>query len=154
MRETFDELAGVVDLFGALTREELLDACAELAFKSDGASLDPAAFSSAIDGALEAYVLVETTVDGEPVLLAGPTAFPTLPAHATDLPHILDVERRSVDRDAIAGRVLERIAQEVDSELDPARAETLLDVTYDLETWATVDVTEVRAGLDVLAREP
>ena len=154
MRQTFDELAGVVDLFGALTREELLDACAELAFKSDGASLDPTAFSSAIGGALEAYVLVETTVDGEQVLLAGPTAFPMLPDHATDLPHILNIERRSIERDVVAERVLERIAQEVDSELDPVRAETLLDVTYDLETWATVDVTEVRAGLDVLTREP
>ncbi len=154
MRQTFDELAGVVDLFGALTHEELLDACAELAFKSDGATLDPAAFASAIDGALEAYVLVETTIDGESLLLAGPTAFPTLPAHATDLPHILDVERRSVDRDAVAERVLEQIAAEVDSELDAPRAETLLDVTYDLETWAAVDVTEVRAGLDIIARDP
>jgi len=50
MTATGDELAGVVDLFGALTREELSQALTELAFKQ-GAAVDDAAVTDAIETA-------------------------------------------------------------------------------------------------------
>ncbi|MFB6122736.1 MAG: hypothetical protein ABEJ78_04695 [Haloferacaceae archaeon] len=145
-----DELAGVVDLFGALTRTELERALAELAFKA-GEDVDEAALDDAVASAVESYYLVAFDRDGETMLAPGPVAFPTLPADAEDLPHILDVEPRDVDRDAIATDVEERLrgdAARAVADGDDDRIERLLDVTYDLETWGPVDVSEVRARLD------
>jgi hypothetical protein len=95
MELTPDELAGIVDILGPVTRGELEDACGELAFKHSGDSawLD-------IQAALESYHLV--AVDGhgedadEPLLVVGPAAFPALPDGVEDLPHILDVPSRSL----------------------------------------------------------
>ncbi|MFC6905008.1 DUF7109 family protein [Halalkalicoccus tibetensis] len=124
-----DELAGICDLFGALTREELREARSELAFRQ---GRDPGP-EKRVEGAIEAYALVEH--DG--LLLAGPAAFPTLPEGAGDLPHILEVPEREVDREAVGERVLERLRAEDDPEL--AR-----EVSYDLEAWAPVDASGVR----------
>jgi hypothetical protein len=158
---TYDELAGVVDLFGALTRTELRRALEELAFKR-GEGADPDALAAAVDDAVERYYLVgfdpdsEVVDDGEPsddarLLAVGPTAFPALPPNAEDLPHILDAEARSVDRAALGERALDRLEREADEvagDGDAERAERLLDVSYDLEAWAPVDATAVRDRLD------
>ena len=176
-----DDLAGVVDLFGALTRSELADALAELAFKA-GEDDDPAAFESTIEAALRTYhlVVVDDALDGgegsegsaeraeraaeraegtaqqadvadDVLLVPGPVAFPRLPEGATDLPHILDVPERSIDRET-AGR-----AAEARFRSDAARAvgrdaqdrvATLLDVSYELEAWAPVDLDGARNRLD------
>lgn len=157
-----DELAGVVDLFGALTREELSTALGELAFKA-GTDADDAAISAAIDAAVEEYSLVAfdpnrvglddagVDADGSEELFAvGPTAFPTLPDHAEDLPHILDVADRAVDRTVLAELVRERLADETDAAVadgDAARCEELLDVCYDLEAWAPVTADAIRERL-------
>lgn len=156
-----DELAGVVDLFGGLTRAELDRAVEELAFKR-GTDHDPDALADAVADAWESYHLVAvdtTNVDGtaetggrdSELLVAGPVAFPTLPEGATDLPHILDVPQRQLDRGTAAEAAHEQLrvdalaaAREGDSE----RAATLLDVCYDLEAWAPVDTDEFRDRLD------
>ena len=147
---TGDELAGVVDLFGALTREELDDALGELAFKR-GEAVDEAAVEAAVDDAIEGYYLVAVDRDGTTLLAPGPVAFPTLPDDAEDLPHILDVPTRAVDR-AVLTEAAERqlradAAQAVDAAADE-RIERLLDVSYDLETWGSTDVSGVRSRLD------
>jgi hypothetical protein len=148
---TADELAGVVDLFGALTRAELEDALDELAFKR-GQAVDDDAVDAAVDDAIEAYALVEFEgSDGDTLLAPGPTAFPSLPEGAEDLPHILDVPDRDPDR-AVLGRAAERrlradAARAVDAG-DAERIDRLLDASYDLEAWAGVDASEVRARLD------
>ena len=181
-----DDLAGVVDLFGALTRSELADALAELAFKA-GEADDPDVFESTIDEALRTYHLVavddalddgegsegaaeraegsaeradgtaaRADGDEEVLLVAGPVAFPRLPEGATDLPHILDVPERSVDRET-AGRAAEArfrsdAASAVGSEAED-RIATLLDVSYELEAWAPVDLDGARNRLDEALEE-
>ncbi|SEO42148.1 hypothetical protein SAMN04487948_102348 [Halogranum amylolyticum] len=157
-RETYDELAGVLDLFGALTREELRRALVELAYKQ-GRETDETALSAAVEDAVAEYYLVECAgeaIDGggdadATFLTVGPVAFPTLPPNAEDLPHILDVERRTVDRETLGEQVHERLlgdaARAVAAE-DGERVDHLLDVSYDLEAWAPVDVADARTRLD------
>jgi len=152
MTTTQDELAGVVDLFGALTRGELTAALGELAFKQ-GQDVDESALRSAIETAVEAYALVEYEPDeGDDTLVAvGPTAFATLPPNAEDLPHILDFDRRSVGRERLASQVSQRLTSEAEAAVDSAdteRATELLDVSYDLEAWAAIDASGVRSRLE------
>lgn len=156
MDATADELAGVVDLFGALTRAELGEALAELAFKR-GEDYDTEAFEADIDDALRSYHLVavppaETAVDAEEALLVvGPVAFPELPEGATDLPHILDADQRSVSRNAAATAARDRFrsdAADAVQQEDPDRVASLLDVSYELEAWGSVELDEMRDRLD------
>lgn len=154
MDGTRDELAGVVDLFGGLTREELADALLELAFRR-GQEVEEDAVDAEIEAAIEDYHLVPVERDEATLLAPGPVAFPTMPDDAEDLPHILDVERRHLDREDLATAVRERLdaeAQELaageDSDETKDRATYLIDVTYDAEAWAPVDLEDVRAKLD------
>ncbi|WP_135819812.1 DUF7109 family protein [Halostella litorea] len=141
-----DELAGVVDLFDALTREELRSALSELAYRR-GDEFDADAADGAIDAAVDAYALVEH----DDTLFAGPTAFPTLPANAEDLPHIMDVPERRVDREALGEAVRVRVAADAEAAIadgDEDRMASLLDVCYDVEAWAPVSLDDTRAALD------
>ena len=157
MADTRDELAGVVDLFGGLTRDELEQALVELAFKQ-GKDVDRDAFAATIERAVEDYYLVEAEheppadeADAETVLVAGPVAFPSVPENGPDLPHIMDVPDRTIDREGLgesaAGRLHEE-ARTVAAAGDADRARDLLDVSYDLEAWAPVDVQDARETLD------
>ena len=162
MSSTHDELAGVVDLFGALTRGELAAALAELAFKQ-GQDVDETALEAEIEAAVDAYALVEyrpadnTTDNSETLLAVGPTAFPTLPPNAEDLPHILEYDRRSVDRERRATQVAERFTAEVTAVVEAEktkRATDLLDVAYDIEAWAAVETDDSRRMLhDILPQD-
>jgi len=141
-----DELAGVADLFGALTRRELHDALEELAFKR-GDDFDADDADEAVMDALRDYYLVAVDrEDGDRVLAPGPVAFPELPEHAGDLPHILDVERRDLDRETLAAAVRARLETDA-ADADDERARYLVDVTYDAEAWAPVDLADVRESL-------
>ena len=170
MDVTADELAGVVDLFGGLTRAELERALSEAAFRADGSGVDEAALEDAVEDALESFALVAYEPDGAHVesagseagngrpdgvseselLVAGPTAFPTVPDTAEDVPHILDVEPRRPDRDALGETVRERFVADVTAAVDAGdadRCERLLDVSYDLEAWAPIDLATERDRL-------
>jgi hypothetical protein len=173
MEVSGDDLAGVVDLFDGLTRSELERALEELAFKR-GEDVAGDTFGDDIDVALEQYHLVvvddvravgdsndaggdkDAGGDGggdidAPLLVAGPVAFPALPEGAADLPHIMDVPDRSVDRETAAAAARDRLAADADGAIereDDERAAELLDVSYDLETWAAVDVGHVRNRLE------
>lgn len=166
-----DDIAGVVDLFGAVTRAELSRALMELAFKRR-VELDADAVGAAIDGAVDEYALVpappdavstpsdrsgdaadataDATIDATvetPFLAVGPAAFPSLPEGATDLPHILDVPEREVDRDRLADGALERLSSDAVAAItdgEEARLAVLADVTYDIEAWASVDAGPIR----------
>lgn len=162
-----DDLAGVVDLFDWLTRAELSLALSELAFKQR-TEIDEDAIAAAIDVAVAEYALVpappaaltaeklppegvsdpDDGVQTDTVALAvGPAAFPSLPADAEDLPHILDVPERGVDRAVLSEAVLARLAGDAVaaiSEDNTERLQRLADVTYDIETWAPVDAGEIR----------
>ena len=146
-----DELAGVVDLFGALTPAELEHALEELAFKR-GETVEPETVAAAIDGAVSSYALTRYDHDGRTRLAPGPTAFPTLPPNAEDLPHILDVPERGVDHEAAAAAVAERLRAEAAGAVadgDDAAIRRLLDVTYDVAVWSgAADVDDVRERLD------
>lgn len=152
MRLGPDELAGVVDLFGALSQDELATVVEELAFRQ-GEDFDPDAHTAAVEDAVADYRLATVTldaVDPDPVLVVGPTAFPTLPEHGQDLPHIVDITTRSVDRTQVGEQVEQRLRREAAQAVDADatdRVETLLDVTYDLEAWAPVTVEDVRTHL-------
>jgi hypothetical protein len=145
-----DEIAGVVDLFETLTPAELRQALAELAFKR-GVDRDPADFESTVAAAIESYHLVTYDGENERRLLAGPAAFPTIPDGGADLPHIMDVPDRTVDRVAAAAAVEERFradaAQAVEA-ADSERIAHLLDVSYELDVWGPVDLKTARKRLD------
>jgi hypothetical protein len=153
---TGNDVAGVVDLFDGLTRAELGTALAELAFKR-GEDHDPDAFEDDIDAAERSYHLLTVGPDEtdaaveDPLLVVGPAAFPELPDGATDLPHILDVETRDIERET-AARAAERRFQEDASAAveagDTERIEALLDVSYELEAWSGVDLSASRERLD------
>ena len=156
---THDELAGIVDLFDALTREELSQALVELAYRR-GDDVREEAVADAVDKAVAEYYLLELpaeAVDGEieadAALAVGPVAFPTLPEEGEDLPHILDVPERSVDRAAAAEHAAERLRREAATAVDggdEARVALLADVTYDVEAWGAVELRETRQRLHEL----
>ncbi|SEH11857.1 hypothetical protein SAMN04487967_0548 [Natronorubrum sediminis] len=155
MNATADELAGVVDLFGALTRPELERALSEAAYRADGRSLDESALETAIDDAIESFALVRHEQRGNEaettLLVAGPTAFPSVPAHAEDVPHILDVDRRRLDRDALGETAREQFLETVETATenpDDADLEELIDISYDVEAWAPVDLANERDQLE------
>lgn len=146
-----DDVAGVVDLFGALTREELDRALEELAYKQGAEPPDAALVEHAIDR----YALVDhEREDGEELLVPGPSAFPSLPKGAADLPHILDVPKRAIDREAVGraaeGRFRADVARALGDE-DEELVTRLLDVSYDLDAWG-LDMADLRERLDA-ARE-
>ena len=146
-----DELAGVIDLFGALTPAELESALGELAFKR-GEDVDPETVAAAIDDAVASYAIVRYDDGDRTLLVSGPAAFPTLPPNAEDLPHILDVPDREVDREAAGTAVATRLRSEAATAVnagDTATMRRLLDVTYDVEVWSdAVAVDDVRERLD------
>ena len=160
MDATADELAGVVDLFGGLTRPELERALSEAAYRADGQSVDEDALEAAVEDALASFALVEyeRADDGngaddadEPLLVAGPTAFPSVPDHAEDVPHILDVERRDLDREALGETAREEFRDAVEDALaagDEDRLRHLLDVSYDIEAWAPIGLDDERDRLE------
>lgn len=155
---THDELAGIVDLFDALTRAELEQALVELAYRR-GADVREDVVAEAVAEAVREYYLVALPADAiegdvgtgaEEVLVVGPVAFPMLPAEGEDLPHILNVPERSVDRAAAAEHVAERLREEAEQAVDDGdaeRAATLVDVTYDAEAWGSVDLGATRDRL-------
>lgn len=146
-----DDLAGILDLFGALTPAELESALEELAFKR-GESVDLDAVETAVDDAVVSFAVVRYQGDGRTLLAPGPAAFPTLPPNAEDLPHILDVPDRDVDPEAAGAAVADRLRSAAAGALDAddeAEMRRLLDVTYDVEVWSgAVAVDEVRERLD------
>ena len=155
-----DDIAGVVDLFGALAQPELRQALSELAFRQ-GEQREPAAFEDSVEGAVDSYHLVVVRADalggdvergGEAdLLVAGPVAFPRLPEGGEDLPHIMDVPDREVDREAAAAAAEEQFRADAAAAVgagDTERVGTLLDVSYELEAWGPVDLAEVRRRLD------
>ena len=148
-----DDLAGVVDLFGALTREELDRALEELAYKQGTEPPGPAV----VELALQRYVLVaydpedgDGDVDADRLLVPGPSAFPTLPEGAADLPHIMEVPTRMADREAVERAAEARfrgdVARAVADE-DEVLVTRLLDVSYDLDAWG-LEMVDLRARLD------
>ena len=155
MDVTSDELAGVVDLFGALSRAELGQALVELAFKR-GEDCDRSAFDENIDDALTTYHLVAVESAGEDtgfseLLFPGPVAFPELADGATDLPHIMDIDDRSINRERLGAAAKAQFQRDTTAAIEAgetARIEQLLDVSYELEVWAPVDLTEARDCLD------
>lgn len=146
-----DELAGVVDLFGALTPSELESALEELAFKR-GEAVESDTVAAAVDDAVSSYAVVRYCDDDRTLLAPGPAAFPTLPPNAEDLPHILDVPDREVDPEAAGAAVAERLRSEAATAVNAGDTETirrLLDVTYDVEVWSdSVAVDDIRERLD------
>jgi len=99
-----------------------------------------------VEAALRDYYLVAVEHDDEALLAPGPVAFPELPENAADLPHIMDVERRRIDREALADAVRERLEADA-AGADDERARYLVDVTYDAEAWAPVELEAVRQRL-------
>lgn len=152
---TGDDIAGVVDSFGALTRDELADALAELAFKR-GADVKSSAFEDRIDEAVAAYEVIEVDPDAlegtdSPAVIVGPSAFPRLPDGTQDLRHILDIETRAVDRERAGEAAVERLREEAVIAIeagDEDRVEELIDVSYDIEAWAPVKLDSIREHLD------
>lgn len=159
MEPSPDELAGIVDGFGGLTRTELRAAIEDLTARS-GDVLDREAIENGIEAALADYYLVEldpTTaledaIDGgsEPVLIPGPAALPELPDGGEDLPYLVEIEPRTVDRGAAAESIASRLRSDAAAATaadDVDRARTLLDVCYEVEAWGPVALDETKADL-------
>jgi len=154
-----DELAGVCDLFGGLTRDELARAVEELAFRR-GDEFDADAHDAAVADAIAAFVLLELAPgsdaddaaadDDAPLVVPGPRAFPRTPDGGADLPHIFDVSRRDVPGDAVESAVRARLAAAVNDldEDDAERASVLLDVTYDAAALTGGEFGDVRDAIE------
>lgn len=148
-----DDLAGVVDSLGALTRDELRDALAELAFKQ-GEDADSERFEDLIDEAIDDYQLIrlDSPASGQdPLLVVGPSAFPTRPEGTQDLRHILDIDERDIDRERTGEAATDRLREEavLTTEMgNTGEIERLIDVSYDIEAWAPVTLDEIRRHLD------
>lgn len=152
MELSSDELAGIADLFGAIPRADLEQAIEEVTFRAGG-TVDEETIDDGIAEAVHEYVLVEVDIDGETRLAPGPTAFPELPDGGTDLPHILDVDRVPVPQDAIETAVRSRLAGAAADLEDGERAARLIDITYDAEAWAGLDLGDVRERLEAIGPE-
>lgn len=152
-----DELAGAVDVFGGLTREELAVAFRDLAARSGN---DAVGLEASVDEALEQYYLIEIeagegvegggNIGSGPLLVPGPAALPRLPPGGEDLPHLLDLEPRTVDQETVARSAEGRLRAEAATTIasgDVDRAALLLDVCYDLEAWGPVDLADAKTGL-------
>lgn len=145
---TPDEVAGVVDLFGALTREEATTALSELAYRR-GEEVP----EDVIDDALAAFALVGFDRGRDRLVAPGPAAFPELPDGAEDLPHILDTDGRAADRAAIAEAAVERLRTEAVCAATlgaSERATVLVDISYDIEAWGGPDLAGIRGLLDTV----
>lgn len=147
---TRDELAGIAGLFGGLSRAELRDACEEVTFKQQGTAPPDEEVDERIEAAIESFHLVSFTAADDDLLVPGPAAFPTIPEGADDLPHILDVSRRTIERSAVADRVVEAAVAELESDPGEKRVEHLRQLSYDLETWGAVDASEIRSRIEEL----
>jgi hypothetical protein len=158
MEVTADQLAGIVDQFGAMTRAELAEGLAELAFKQ-GEEYDTDAFDAQIDDAEASYHLISLDPEragldqslDEEVFVPGPVAFPELPQDGQDLLHILDIDGRFPDREAAGTVAAQRFLSEAAAAVDAGETEKigmLVDVSYELEAWASVDLSETRTRLD------
>ncbi|WP_158855555.1 hypothetical protein [Halorhabdus sp. CUG00001] len=152
MNLSADEIAGVVDLFGALPRATLRTALSELAFKR-GIASDPDEFEAAIADAIDSYHLLELSDESTqtPLVVVGPTAFPKLPDGASDLPHILDIDDRSIDRDRLGAAAEQRFRADASRAVEAGtdhRVRELLDVSYELDAWGPVDLETTRDRLD------
>ena len=148
MDPTLDELVGAVDLFGGLSREELIGGFEDIGARMGG-DVDINALNLRIDEAIEKYYLVEVADRG--LLVAGPSALPELPEGGEDLPHLILVGEREINREELEKGVAERLGKEVEIaifEKDRNQIESLLDVCYDLEMWAGVDVDGIRKKLE------
>lgn len=160
MVPTPDELAGVVDGFGGLSRVELRTALDDLAARA-GDEADPEAIETAIDDALASYHLLELPPDealvapdehaiDEALLVPGPAALPELPDGGEDLPHLVEIEPRAIDREAAARSVESTLRADAASAIDTGdadRAAVLLDACYEVEAWGPVTLGDAKAGL-------
>jgi hypothetical protein len=146
-----DELAGLVDQFGALTPAELDHAVEEVAFRA-GETVDDVALTETIEDAERRLRLVAVDRDDGQLYVAGPGALPRLPTEGENLPHVLDIPERSVERTAVVEAAEERLREAAARAVgagDREQVELLLDATYDFEAWAPeADASEVRKRLD------
>ncbi|WP_114577008.1 hypothetical protein [Saliphagus sp. LR7] len=143
-----DELAGVLELFGGLTRAELERALSEAAARSGAPEPE---LGPALAAARRSFGVVVVTHDGTSLYVAGPTAFPTLPEGGEDLRHILSVDPRDVERAAAADAVRGRYDRAVRAAIragDGDRLRELLDTSYDVEAWAPADFEDERDRIE------
>lgn len=149
-----DDLAGVLDLFGGLTSDELDRALEEMAFRAGDSEDVPG--TDLLTAAVDDFVVVEVDRDdGMTWYFPGPTAFPTVPEAAEDLPQILDIDRRSIERSALGRAAVQRFRAEAARAVDEGdedRMAALVDLSYEIEAWAPVDVSSVRDRLDEARR--
>lgn len=141
---TGDVLAGIAGLFGGLARPELREACTEVLYRAEGERVGDAAIDAALGRAIDEHRLHE--VDGRDLVIPGPAAFPELPEFAEDLPVLLDVEEREVDRERAATDLVESLADELEAGAGPARRRTIEQLSYDIEAWANVDASALRSA--------
>ena len=98
MDPTLDEIVGAVDLFGGLSREELVGGFQHIGARM-GDDVDIKVLNLRIDEAIEKYYLVEVADQG--LLVAGPSALPELPEGGDDLPHLILVGEREINREEL-----------------------------------------------------
>ncbi len=139
---TGDVLAGIVSVFGGLTPAELRRACQEVLFRAEGERVGDEAVDRVIGDAVDEYYLYD--VDERGLLIPGPVAFPELPEFAEDLPLLLDVEERDVDRTRAARELVASLCEELGADPEPERVAAIEQLSYDIEAWASVDASDLR----------
>ena len=148
MELDIDEIAGILGRFGGLTREELDTALEEVAFRRGEDAPPRSSIETQLTDGEQAGAIVRTEVADATLLVPGPAAFPVEPAGAEDLPHILDITPREIDRRLIASSLIDDIKQEITTAPNQSRRKTLLDLSYDIEAWSGIDAASLREQLD------
>lgn len=149
MTPTADELAGIADCFGGVTSEEICEAIEDLAARQ-GKAFDRSELRDQIDEAIATYHLIPVEESDRTLLCPGPAALPMLPEGGEDLPHLLSIDTRTVDQEQlgkIAERRLRGEAASAVNENDNDRIEALLDICYELDTWAGTETESLRKQL-------
>ena len=148
MELSLDEIAGIVDIFGGLTNGELNTAMEEIAFRRDDSPVSQSWLDQKIEQATEEGILVRQESHDPPLLCVGPVAFPVEPDGAEDLPYILDIPERTVDRESLANELLQNMEADISDTMSSNQRTAYIELSYDIETWSGVDTSQLRDALD------
>lgn len=145
---TNDDIAGIAEMFGVISRKQLEQALIELSYRQ-GEELSETAAENAVQEALSSFALVAISHQPQE-LTAGPAAYPTLPVGANDLPHMLEQDRQKPDPAVVREAANQRYREAVDEAIEASDTETLQDLlqlSYDIEAWAEITVDDVRSRI-------
>ena len=175
---TKDELAGIIDVLGAATVEEIHLIVQELAEIRRLDAVDPADIEQLYESALDEHLIeivsseeVEGADSDEAYYISGPNAFPDIPFELSEIIDILELSKREVNMNKVAKSFSSRLkqrAKRLNEKIDSFSGETtnvadisklekrysdLLNLYYDFDFWLPGGMSDIENKiLDVSGR--